>query len=92
MSWSVKLRRLRLELVVTDSCSRCDEALDHLLSMPELRGAALTTREVLADERLYARYAARVPVLRVGESVELEWPFDIAHLRRLLASASDAAR
>ena len=77
------MRRPRLELVVTDSCSRCDDALDALLSMPELRGARLTTREVLADDRLYSRYAARVPVLRIG-SIELDWPFDDARLRRLL--------
>ena len=77
------MRRSQLELVVTESCSRCDDALDELLSMPELRGARLATREVLADERLYSRYAARVPVLRIG-SAELDWPFDAARLRRLL--------
>ena len=82
------MRHPRLELVVTDSCRRCDDALDQLLSMPELRGATLTTREVLADERLYGRYAARVPVLRIG-SVELDWPFDAARLQRLLTTPAE---
>ena len=67
--------------------------------MPELRGAKLTTREVLADDRLFSRYAARVPVLRIGRT-ELDWPFDAARLRQLLdvddgrpiaASGSDQA-
>lgn len=73
----------RLELVVTASCSRCDDALDWLFSMPELRGFALRTREVLADDALYVRYAERVPVLRIGTD-ELDWPFDIERLRELL--------
>ena len=53
--------------------------------MPELRGVALRTREVLADECLYARYATRVPVLRIGDA-ELDWPFEIERLRQLLAT------
>ncbi len=51
--------------------------------MPELRGFALRTREVLADDALYVRYAERVPVLRIGTD-ELNWPFDIERLRELL--------
>ena len=77
--------------MVTDSCSRCDEALDQLLgmsaSMPELRGVTIATQEVLANECRYARYAARVPVLRIGDA-ELDWPFDIERLRQLLAGAA----
>lgn len=71
--------------MVTDSCSRCDDALDYLLSMPELRGVTLETREVLADECLYDRYAARVPVLRLHDA-ELDWPFEIERVRQLLAT------
>ena len=51
--------------------------------MPELAGRTLRTREVLADDRLFARYAARVPVLRIA-GVELDWPFDAEELGRLL--------
>ena len=76
-------QRPQLELIVTASCSRCDEALDWLLSMPELRGCALRTREVMAEEALYASYAERVPVLRVHGD-ELDWPFDATALQRLL--------
>lgn len=76
-------QRPRLELIVTASCSRCDEALDWLLSMPELRGCALRTLEVMAEEALYDAYAERVPVLRIHGD-ELDWPFDAATLKRLL--------
>ena len=38
------------------------------------------------DDALEARYGIRVPVLRDASSgVELDWPFDAAALRRLLA-------
>lgn len=72
-----------LELLVTASCSRCDDALDWLLSMPELAGRTLVTRDVVNDETLLNRYGERVPVLRVGGS-ELDWPFDAEKLRRAL--------
>ncbi len=52
--------------------------------MPELRGLTLRTREVLAADHLYARYAERVPVLRVDDH-EVDWPFDAARIRQLLA-------
>lgn len=80
--WS-EPRESFLELLVTASCSRCDEALDWLLSMPELAGRALVTREVMDDDLLLARYGERVPVLRVDGS-ELDWPFDAEALRRAL--------
>lgn len=51
--------------------------------MPELRGYALRTLEVMAEDALYAAYAERVPVLRIG-ATELDWPFDAAALKRLL--------
>ena len=53
--------------------------------MPELRGLALRTLEVMAESALYENYAERVPVLRVGTS-ELDWPFDGEALKRLVNS------
>ena len=76
-----------LELLTTASCSRCDEALDWLLSMPELAGRTLATRDVVDDDALLARYGERVPVLRLRGAAgvaELDWPFDVPRLRRLL--------
>ena len=79
----VRTRESFLELLVTASCSRCDDALDWLLSMPELAGRKLVTRDVMDDEALLDRYADRVPVLRTGRA-ELDWPFDAEALRRAL--------
>ena len=78
-----------LELLVTASCGRCDDALDWLLSMPELAGRTLITRDVVDDEALLDRYGERVPVLRVGRA-ELDWPFDPEALRRALDSWGSA--
>ena len=80
-----------LELLVTASCSRCDDALDWLLSMPELAGRTLVTRDVVDDEALLDCYGERVPVLRVGRT-ELDWPFDAEALRRALDSRGSAPR
>lgn len=48
--------------------------------MPELRGFALLAREVTANDALFERYAARVPVLLV-DGDEFDWPFDLQRLR-----------
>ena len=79
----MRLESCRLELLVTASCSRCDEALDWLLSMPELAGRTLVTRDVMDDEALLERYGERVPVLRVG-GTDLDWPFGAQALRTAL--------
>ena len=81
---------MRLELLVTAACSRCDDALDWLISMPELAGRRLSTRDVMDDEDLLLRYGARVPVLRVGDA-EFDWPFDAEALRREVNAAGPAA-
>ena len=72
-----------VELLVTAACSRCDDALDWLISMPELAGRRLATRDVMDDDGLLAHYGERVPVLRVG-GAEFDWPFDAEALRRVL--------
>lgn len=79
----MRLESCRLELLVTASCSRCDEALDWLLSMPELAGRTLVTRDVMDDEVLFDRYGERIPVLRVG-GTDLDWPFAAQALRTAL--------
>ncbi|MCY3811903.1 MAG: glutaredoxin family protein [Gammaproteobacteria bacterium] len=72
---------------MTASCGRCDDALDWLLSMPELAGRTLVTKDVVEDDALLDRYGERVPVLRVGHA-ELDWPFDADRLRRVLLRPS----
>jgi len=82
-----------LTLYTTDHCTLCEQALDLLLSMPELAGLALSVRDVAADAVLTDRYGERLPVLAwdAPGARELDWPFtagDVtAWLRALQAQA-----
>ncbi|MFM8354216.1 MAG: glutaredoxin family protein [Gammaproteobacteria bacterium] len=67
----------------TGACSLCEQALDLLISMPELRGTTLTVRDVALDDALTARYGARLPVLCAGAR-ELDLPFNRAEVAQLL--------
>ncbi|MGD8832384.1 MAG: glutaredoxin family protein [Pseudomonadales bacterium] len=65
-------------LLGTDHCTLCEEALELLLSMPELAGHSVSVVDVAEDEGLVARYGERLPVLQVVTEtrvVELDWPF-----------------
>lgn len=67
----------------TAHCSVCEQALDLLTSMPELRGRALDVVDVADRPPLLERYGPRLPVLRCGGR-ELDWPFDRDAVVRLL--------
>lgn len=75
---------MRLILLSTDHCTLCDEALDLLSSMPEIRGRTLQVVDVAADEALLERYGPRLPVLLAG-CRELEWPFDRTDVAAVLS-------
>lgn len=75
----------RLTLMSTDHCQLCEQALDLLLGMPELRGRALRVVDVAEHDELLARYGERLPVL-VAEHEELDWPFHRADVVRLLGT------
>ena len=72
-----------LVLLSTEHCSLCEQALDALLSMPELRGHALQVVDVADDDVLLARYGEHLPVLRY-RGATLYWPFTRSELARLL--------
>lgn len=72
-------------LYSTDHCQLCERALDLLLTMPELNGRTLTVIDVADDDALLTRYGERLPVLRLA-GAELDWPFDAAAVRALIAS------
>ena len=63
-----------------DDCHLCDLALDVLAAagVPEFECVFIDD-----DAALEARYGSRVPVLRVAEGRELDWPFDVDALRGL---------
>lgn len=72
-----------LLLYQRDDCHLCDMALEVLA-----RARAPEFDSVFLDDRpdLEARYGHRVPVLRdAGDGRELDWPFDVAHVRDWLA-------
>lgn len=64
-----------------DDCHLCDLALEVLAQarLPEFASAWIDD-----DETLEARYGVRVPVLRRGDGLELDWPFDVEAVRVFL--------
>ena len=73
-----------LKLYSTEHCTLCEQAMDRLLSMPELAGLALEVVDVALDDTLTERYGERLPVL-VVQGQELNWPFDEARLVDLVS-------
>ena len=77
-----------LVLFSTDHCTLCEEALELLLSMPELAGRSVRVVDVVSDDRLMEAYGATLPVLQllcVGGEEVVHWPFDRATVVALLA-------
>ncbi|MYE12761.1 MAG: glutaredoxin family protein [Gammaproteobacteria bacterium] len=72
-----------LILYTTSACSACEEALERILALGDPGVRTLVTRDVADDERLFERYATRVPVLSY-RGTELDWPFGECDMRRLL--------
>ena len=70
----------RLLLYSTDHCALCDEALDMLLSMPELAGLSLEVVDICDDDELIAEFGEKLPVLAIlaandARRAFLCWPF-----------------
>ncbi len=71
------MSQTRLILYSTDHCTLCDQALDMLVSMPELRGLSVQVVDIAAEDELYARLGEHIPVLGdVASGTELFWPFN----------------
>ena len=76
-----------LVLFQRDDCHLCDLALEVLAAAhsPEFESVFID-----GDASLEDRYGARVPVLRApAAGRELDWPFDVACVRRFLVDAPD---
>jgi hypothetical protein len=78
-----------LILFSTDHCTLCDEALELLLSMPELAGHSVRVIDIAEDPALVDRYAELIPVLQIQgmadeSAVRLCWPFDSAAILEAL--------
>ncbi|HQC71240.1 MAG TPA: glutaredoxin family protein [Candidatus Competibacteraceae bacterium] len=74
-----------LVLYTTVGCHLCEQALRRVAEA----GGCCVTVEIADDETLLARYGVRIPVLRRPDcGVELDWPFEVAAVRRLRALPS----
>lgn len=72
----------RLVLYVTSACHLCERA-ERLIR--QAVGLPVTRVEIADDAGLLERYGIRIPVLRMENGAELDWPFDEAAVRVLLA-------
>ena len=73
---------MELILYSTDHCTLCDQALELLISMPELAGQTVRVVDVATNDDLLSRYGERLPVLELNAAADdsaarmLDWPFD----------------
>ena len=75
---------MRAIMYSTDYCTLCEQALDLLLSMPELAGVQLEVVDIAGDPGLEERYSECLPALvLIGSATqsELTWPFDAKAVR-----------
>ncbi len=72
-----------LVLYTTSGCHLCERAEILIREASNLKVRLL---EIADDDALLERYGVRIPVLRrLDTGEELDWPFDVAAVQRLLA-------
>ncbi|SEF75980.1 glutaredoxin family protein [Marinobacterium lutimaris] len=75
-----------LELMTTDGCHLCDQAVAVLLAVLKPGDAEVDLVDIAFDDSLLERYATRIPVVREPASGrELNWPFDEGQFSQFLA-------
>lgn len=80
---------LHLELMTTEGCHLCEQAIAILQSVLQPGDAEVDLVDIAYDDRLMELYATRIPVLRAPASgLELGWPFDERQLRGYIAAAA----
>jgi len=74
-----------LLLYTTGGCHLCERAETLIRGAV---GVSVGLVEIADDAELLERYGVRIPVLRrVDTGEELDWPFDVVAIRRLLAGS-----
>lgn len=72
---------MQAELLTTEGCHLCDQALAVIQrAAPALQ---LTLTDIAEDDDLIARYGEKIPVLRMANT-ELCWPFGLLDVRMLV--------
>ena len=79
----------KLDLMTTEGCHLCDEAVAVLQQGLGADEAEVDLVDIVYDEALMQRYATRIPVLvdRLG-GAELDWPFDGRMLVQFLGNCT----
>lgn len=76
---------LYLDLMTTEGCHLCDEAVAVLQQVLVVGEAEVDLVDIVYDPELMNLYAERIPVLvQRGGGHELGWPFDGDQLRQFL--------
>lgn len=74
-----------LILYSTSACHLCEQALE-LLQPLIADGCAIREIDISESDELFERYGILIPVLQREDSGgELNWPFDLAAVKELLA-------
>lgn len=76
-----------LKFFTTAHCSLCEQALDLLLTMPEMAGYYLESIDIADDPDLLERYGDKIPVLAIAGE-ELCAPIDRSSLQQWLVEIS----
>ena len=76
-----------LELMTTEGCHLCDQALPLLVSGIDPSKYEVDLVDIAFDDELMNQYATRIPVLVDPQSKQsLDWPFDAEQLSWFIQS------
>ena len=76
-----------LELMTTEGCHLCDQALPLLVSGIDPSKYEVDLVDIAFDDELMNQYATRIPVLVDPQSKQsLDWPFDAEQLAQFIKS------
>ncbi len=78
-----------LELLGTRGCHLCEEAEAVVGQAAAIRGVLWQYLDIADDADLLARYAERIPVLRMSGGEEIRWPFSLLDVLRLLRTRDE---
>ena len=72
-------------MYLTDHCSLCEKALEHLFEIDIPGGLKVTTKDISVSAALIEEFGERIPFLQC-EGLELEAPFDRDQLEAWISS------
>lgn len=80
-----------LELMTTEGCHLCDDAVEVLLQVLDAECFSVDLVDIAFDDELMERYATRIPVVVCpATGAELNWPFGTEQLRSFTHQALSA--